>query len=49
MIEVYTHPERMSRLRATAKTVTATQQSRVEFLQRAGIYDKHGNLASMYK
>lgn len=49
MFEVYTHTERMSKLRETAMRVTATPESSREFLQRAGIYDKQGNLSSMYK
>ncbi len=49
MVKVYSHTERMQILRETAKRVTATPQSRREFLQRAGILDKNGNLAPQYR
>ena len=49
MVKVYTHAERMRILKRTAKRVNATPQSRIDFLQRAGILDEHGDLAPMYK
>ena len=49
MIKVYSHTEHMNMLREAARQVTATRESRVEFFQSVGVYDKHGNLAPRYK
>ncbi len=49
MVKVYTHTERISRLREAAKKVTANKESRLDFLQCIGVYDKRGNLVAKYR
>ena len=49
MVKIYSHTERISRLREATKKVTANRESRADFLQCIGVYDKRGNLAAKYR
>ena len=49
MVKVYTHTERIGKLREAAKKVTANRESRLDFLNSIGVYDKRGNLAAKYR
>ncbi len=49
ILKVYTHNEKISKLRKAAKKVTANKKSRLDFLYRIGVYDKHGNLTPKYR
>lgn len=49
ILKVYTHNEKISKLREVAKKVTANKESRLDFLRRIGVYDKNGNLTAKYK
>ena len=46
---VYTHTEKISKLKAAAKKVLANKESRLDFLCRIGVYDKQGNLTPKYR
>lgn len=45
---VYTHTEKIRKLKAAAKKVLANKESRMDFLCRIGVYDKQGNLTQKY-
>lgn len=49
VLKVYTHTEKISKLRAAAKKVLANRESRLDFLYRIGVYDKQGNLTPKYR
>lgn len=49
MVKVYTHTERIGKLREAAKKVTANRESRLDFLHSIGVYDKRGNFAAKYR
>ena len=49
ILKVYTHTEKIGKLREAVKKVTANRESRLSFLHRIGVYDKRGNLTAKYK
>lgn len=49
ILKVYTHTEKISKLREAAKKVIANRGSRLDFLRRIGVYDKYGNLTAKYR
>ena len=49
ILKIYTHTEKIGKLREAAKKVTANRESRLDFLHRIGVYDKRGNLAVKYR